>query len=163
MKIVGVVDPDDERRSLTKERFELSEACCFADIEEFIRKPKMADAVINSTMDHLHVSTSIPLLTAGYDIMLEKPIGIHADEVLNLYNEAQRCGRKVMICHVLRYAPFYESIRQKIADGVIGDIVSLTTTENVTYHHMAMAYVRGKWGRQDKSGSSMSSDCGRHM
>lgn len=46
--------------------------------------------------------------------------------------------------------PLYESIRRAVADGVIGDIVSLTTTENVTYHHMAMAYVRGKWGRVDK-------------
>ncbi|NOU62469.1 gfo/Idh/MocA family oxidoreductase [Paenibacillus sp. LMG 31461] len=155
MKIVGVVDPDVERRALTKERFDLSDEGCFSDIDELITKPKMADAVINGTMDHLHVSTSIPLLRAGYDIMLEKPIGISEDEVLSLYEEAKRLGRKVMICHVLRYAPFYASIRQQIADGVIGDIVSLTTSENVTYHHMAMAYVRGKWGRVDKGGSSM--------
>ncbi|GBG08406.1 oxidoreductase [Paenibacillus agaridevorans] len=155
MKIVGVVDPDGERRALTKERFDLQDENCFADVEELIAKPKLADAVINGTMDHLHVSTTIPLLRAGYDIMLEKPIGVSADEVLALYDEAERLGRKVMICHVLRYAPFYESIRQTIADGVIGDIVSITTEENVTYHHMAMAYVRGKWGRLDKGGSSM--------
>ncbi|MBP1963212.1 Gfo/Idh/MocA family protein [Paenibacillus aceris] len=154
-KIVGVVEPDSERRNLTKERFGLSEENCFADIAELVGKPKIADAVINGTMDHLHVSSSISLLRAGYDIMLEKPIGVSADEVLELYQEAERLGRKVMICHVLRYAPFYESIRQTIADGLIGDIVSLTTTENVTYHHMAMAYVRGKWGRVDKGGSSM--------
>jgi predicted dehydrogenase len=155
MKIVGVVEPDSERRNLTKERFEIPEECCFADLEEFARKPKMADAVINGTLDHIHIATSIPLLRAGYDILLEKPIGVSAEEVLKLYEEAQRCGRKVMICHVLRYAPFYESIRQQIASGVIGDIVSLTTSENVSYHHMAMAYVRGKWGNKAKSGSSM--------
>ncbi|WP_028550688.1 Gfo/Idh/MocA family protein [Paenibacillus sp. UNC451MF] len=155
MKIVGVVDPDAERRALTRERFEFSEECCFSDIEEFVSKPKMADAVINGTMDHLHVSTSIPLLKAGYDMMLEKPIGVSADEVLHLHEEAERYGRKVMICHVLRYAPFYSSIRQQIIDGAIGDIISITTEENVTYHHMGMAYVRGKWGRLDKGGSSM--------
>ncbi|MBA2938719.1 Gfo/Idh/MocA family oxidoreductase [Paenibacillus sp. CGMCC 1.16610] len=154
-KIVGVVEPDSERRHLTKERFGLSEDNCFADITELVGKPKIADAVINGTMDHLHVSSSIPLLRAGYDIMLEKPIGVSREEVMELYEEAKRLGRKVMICHVLRYAPFYESIRQTIADGIIGDIVSLATTENVTYHHMAMAYVRGKWGRVDKGGSSM--------
>ncbi|NOV04734.1 Gfo/Idh/MocA family protein [Paenibacillus planticolens] len=155
MRIVGVVDPDGERRDLTKMRFDLQDECCFADITELVAKPKIADAVINGTMDHLHVSSSIPLLRAGYDIMLEKPIGVSADEVLELYEVAERLGRKVIICHVLRYAPFYESIRRTIADGVIGDIVSLTTAENVTYHHMAMAYVRGKWGRVDQGGSSM--------
>ncbi|MFD2114654.1 Gfo/Idh/MocA family protein [Paenibacillus yanchengensis] len=155
MKIVGVVEPDSERRALTKQRFNLQDENCFVDVEEFIAKPKIADAVINGTMDHLHVATSIPMLRAGYDIMLEKPIGVSMDEVLELYEEAERLGRKVVICHVLRYAPFYESIRKAIADGVIGDIVSLTTAENVTYHHMAMAYVRGKWGRKDTGGSSM--------
>ncbi|MEF3308497.1 sulfatase-like hydrolase/transferase [Paenibacillus sp. GYB004] len=155
MKIVGVVEPDNERRKLTMERFGIREDNCFAELESFIRKPKMADAVINGTLDHIHVATSIPLLRAGYDILLEKPIGISEDEVLKLYEEACRYDRKVMICHVLRYAPFYESIRREIAEGVIGDIVSVTTSENVSYHHMAMAYVRGKWGNKDKSGSSM--------
>ncbi|MDF2723346.1 MAG: gfo/Idh/MocA family oxidoreductase [Paenibacillus sp.] len=155
LKIVGVVEPDDERRALTKERFELPEDGCFADLETFTSKPKMADAVINGTLDHIHVATSIPLLKAGYDILLEKPIGISEEEVLRLYEEAQRYGRKVMICHVLRYAPFYASIRRQLADGVIGNIVSVTTSENVSYHHMGMAYVRGKWGNKGKSGSSM--------
>jgi predicted dehydrogenase len=155
MQIVGVVDPDGERRALTKARFDFSEECCFADVESFLQQPKMADAVINGTMDDLHVSTSLPLLRAGYDILLEKPIGVSREEVLSLYEESERYGRKVMICHVLRYAPFYESIRRQIADGAIGEIISLTTAENVSYHHMAMAYVRGKWGRLDKGGSSM--------
>lgn len=155
MKIVGVVEPDKERRKLTMERFGIPEDNCFADLEAFTRKPKMADAVINGTLDHIHVATSIPLLRAGYDIMLEKPIGISEDEVMKLYEEACRHGRKVMICHVLRYAPFYESIRRQIADGAVGDIISLTTSENVSYDHMGMAYVRGKWGNKGKSGSSM--------
>ncbi|MCC2684534.1 MAG: oxidoreductase domain protein [Paenibacillaceae bacterium] len=155
LNIVGVVEPDGERMNLTKERFEIPEDNCFADLEEFVRRPKMADAVINGTLDHLHVATTIPLLKAGYDILLEKPIGVGADEVLQLYAEARRYGRKVMICHVLRYAPFYESIRRQIADEAIGDIVSLTTSENVSYHHMGMAYVRGKWGNKDRGGSSM--------
>lgn len=155
MKIVGVVDPDAERRALTQKRFGFSQENCFDSVEEFVSKPQMADAVINGTMDHLHVPTSIPLLQAGYDLLIEKPIGISEEEMLSLYAEAERLGRKVMICHVLRYAPFYQTIRQQIADGAIGEIVSMTSTENVSYHHMAMAYVRGKWGNQEKSGSSM--------
>lgn len=155
MKIVGVVEPDSNRRNLTRERFEIPEESCFADLKEFTGKPKMADAVINGTLDQIHVSTSIPLLRAGYDIMLEKPIGISEDEVLKLYEEAERHGRKVMICHVLRYAPFYASIRRQLAEGVIGEIISMTTSENVSYDHMGMAYVRGKWGNKERSGSSM--------
>src|SRR5690606_33611450 len=99
----------------------------------------------NGTMDALHVSTSLPLLEAGYDLLLEKPIGISEEEVMQLLETARRHNRLVMICHVLRYAPFYTQIRERIEEGEIGEIIQVQTVENVSYHHMAMGFVRGKW------------------
>ena len=52
-----------------------------------------------------------------------------------------------MICHGLRYSPFYSTIKAMLARGDIGEVVSMRTAENVSYHHMAVAYVRGKWNR----------------
>jgi predicted dehydrogenase len=63
------------------------------------------------------VPTSIPLLEAGYDILLEKPFATNAEEMWRLADTARHCDRKVMICHVLRYAPFYAAIRQRLLDG----------------------------------------------
>ena len=34
--------------------------------------PRLADAVINGTMDTQHVKTAVPLLRRGYDMLLEK-------------------------------------------------------------------------------------------
>ncbi|WP_409345015.1 Gfo/Idh/MocA family protein [Paenibacillus sp. MBLB4367] len=154
-RIVGVVDPDPERRNSTAERFGFSEDHCFASVEQLIDRPKIADAAINGTMDQLHVQTTLPLLKAGYDVLLEKPIGVSEEEVLELHNAAASHGRTVMICHVLRYAPFYADIRERLASGVIGDIVAIQTEENVSYHHMATAFVRGKWNSVENCGSPM--------
>ena len=37
----------------------------------------------------------------------------------------KRTGRKVMICHVLRYSDFYVAIKERILNGEIGKIVSI--------------------------------------
>lgn len=60
-----------------------------------------------------------------------------------------------MICHVLRYAPFYVAIRERVARGDIGQIINIQTAEHVSYDHMTLAYVRGKWNTPEASGSSM--------
>lgn len=72
-----------------------------------------------------------------------------------LVKAARRYSRKVAICHVLRYAPFYVTIRQKVIDGVIGDIINIQATEHVSYHHLAVGYVRGKWNKKSYCHSSM--------
>lgn len=155
LRIVGVVDPDEARRRSAAERFGFPTEHAFASVEQLVTRPRIADAVINGTMDQLHVPTSLPLLKAGYHLLLEKPIGVHEEEVLSLYETALKYGRSVMICHVLRYAPFYAEIRRQLELGAIGDIVSIQTEENVSYHHMATAFVRGKWNSQASCGSTM--------
>ncbi|MGG1516887.1 Gfo/Idh/MocA family oxidoreductase [Paenibacillus oryzisoli] len=154
MRVVGLVDPNPLRRAHTAERYGLAEDRVFVSVEELVARPKLADAAINGTLDAQHVATSLPLLQKGYDLLLEKPIGIAEDEVLELYRTAQAYDSKVMICHVLRYAPFYVELKRELEAGTIGDILHLQTEENVDYHHMATAFVRGKFANQARGGST---------
>jgi predicted dehydrogenase len=154
MRIVGVVEPDERRREHTAKLYDIPADMIFRDVGELAARPKLADAVINGTLDSLHVPTSLPLLRKGYDMLLEKPIGISEDEVLELHRTAKEHGCKVMICHVLRYAPFYVEIKKAVDQGIIGEIVHIQTEENVDYHHMATAFVRGKFANKERGGSS---------
>lgn len=155
MKIVGVVDPNPIRRKRAQDKFGFGNEMCFDSVEKFCEKGKIADAVINGTMDELHVSTSKPLLKCGYDILLEKPFATNETEMNDLLNEAQKYGRKVMICHVLRYTPFYSAIKQAILDGEVGDILNIQMAEHVNYNHMAVSYVRGKWASEKECHAPM--------
>lgn len=145
MKVVGLVDPDPIRRELMRERYNVPVENCFDDVSEFVKREKFADAVINGTMDHLHVSTSIPVLEKGYDLLLEKPFAVNEDEMNRLVEVARKHKNKVVIGHVLRYTDFYQAIKQHVLNGDIGKIISIETCEHVSYHHMAASYVRGKW------------------
>ena len=155
MQITGLVEPNELRRKAVRERFGIPEEKCFESVEELIKVPKFADAAINGTMDSIHVSTTIPLLKAGYDVLLEKPFAVNEKEARQLYNTAKKYGRKVMICFVLRYAPFYRGIKEKILAGEIGDIINIQLSEFVSYHHMSTSHVRGKWRNSDQCGASM--------
>ena len=155
LNIVGVADPDPIRRRKAAEQFRIAPDMCFESAEALAARPRLADAVINGTMDTQHVPTSIPLLRAGYHMLLEKPFAVNEAEMQALARTARETGRHVMICHVLRYAPFYAQIKERLLRGEIGDIISVQCTEHVSYHHLAVSYIRGKWGNEEKCGASM--------
>lgn len=155
MKVVGVADPSPLRRELTAKQFGLDATSCFESAATLAAHPKLADFIINGTMDHQHVATTLPLLERGYDILLEKPFATSEEEMWDLVAAAYKAGRKVAICHVLRHAPFYADIRRRITEGAIGDVINIQATEHVSYHHMAVGYIRGKWNRTDYCQSTM--------
>ena len=149
LEIVAVAEPDPVRRARYAKRFGVNENNCFESAADLAAAGKLADVAINGTMDEIHVETTIPLLEAGYDVLLEKPIAPSKEELLTLEDVVERTGQKVVICHVLRYAPFYVAIKERVESGEIGDILHIHSTENVSYHHMAVAFIRGKWNRRD--------------
>jgi predicted dehydrogenase len=155
LRIVGVADPNPLRRAQARAAFNLPADACFDHAEALAERPQMADAVINGTMDHQHVATMLPLLEAGYHALLEKPIATSEAELMALVRAVREHRRTVLVCHVLRYAPFYTRIRERVAEGAIGDLISVRTIEHVSYHHMAVGFVRGKWNSAAGALSSM--------
>ena len=88
LKVVGIVDPDPVRSKLMRDRYSVPLENCFSDVSEFVKREKFADAVINGTMDQLHVETSMPVLEAGYDLLLEKPFAVNEEEMNELIAKA---------------------------------------------------------------------------
>ena len=87
LKIVGVADPNPVRRKHCMEYFGFGEDMCFESAQALAEKGKLADTVINGTMDEQHIETAIPLLNAGYDMLLEKPFAVNEKEMRELVEE----------------------------------------------------------------------------
>lgn len=153
-EVVAVVDPSDTRRNYAKRLFSLPESACFSEFDAFLAKGKIADCVINGTMDQLHIKTSLPVLRLGYDLLLEKPVTSDKNEIFELEKTAQRYGNKVVVCHVLRYTPYYKRIKNIILSGELGQIRHIETAENVGVAHASVSYIRGKWNNSKICGSS---------
>ena len=155
LKIVGVADPNPIRRRKAMELFGFGEDMCFPDAQTLAAHGKLSDAIINGTMDHQHMETAVPLLDAGYDMLLEKPFATNEVEMRGIVDAARRNNSKVMICHVLRYTPFYSAIKERLLNGEIGEIINIQTNEHVSFDHLSSSYVRGKWANSKRCGTSM--------
>lgn len=155
MEIVGVVDVDEKRREYARVTFGLDKTCCFTSVEELVSVPQFADAVINGTMDRLHVSTSIPLLRHGYDMLLEKPFALNEEEARELLECVRETGRTVMVCHVLRYAPYFQRLKRAMESGEIGRVINIRMSAQVNYFHESVSFVRGKYASAEICGSGM--------
>lgn len=153
--VVGVVDVNKDRVRTARELFSIPDGHCFNSVEELVSVPKFADAVINGTMDPLHVKTTVPLLEHGYDVLLEKPFAVNQSEADRLNQCADKNGRIVMVCHVLRYAPFYREIQKVLRSGAIGKVINIQMNEQVSYYHESVSYVRGKYASPEICGSGM--------
>lgn len=155
MKVAAVIDPDPVKRREAQETFGLPEDALFADEADFLAAPLPVDFFINGTMDQLHYETSLPLLERGYDLLLEKPIVPNAEELKALEKAADASGARVVVCHVLRYTPFYSEIKRILDSGRIGRIVDMQLNEHIWYGHFVNAYVRGKWRSEKECGSGL--------
>ena len=154
-QIVAVVEPMQSRRDAAGELFNIAPSRRYASVAQATREGKFADAAFICTMDKQHADTAIPFMELGYHILLEKPIAPGPEDTQRIIACAREHHSIVMVCHVLRYAPFYTEIKKRIAAGELGCILNIQMAEQVSYYHMSVSYVRGKYGDPGISGSGM--------
>ena len=145
IEIAAVAELRPDRRKEAADRWNVPQDMRFADGKELLSLGKIADAAIICTMDRDHYGHVMLALKAGYDILLEKPISPDARECLEIEREANRLGRKITVCHVLRYTNFFGSIKAILDSGELGKIVAIKHSENIGNFHMAHSFVRGNW------------------
>lgn len=158
-KVVGVAEPIENRRNFVKNLFDVDEKNCYDTWEKILDVPKFADIAVVSMMDQMHTEPAIKALELGYDLLLEKPAAPTPEECGMIYKKAKECGRKIIVCHVLRYTPHFLKIKSLIDDGVLGDVVSIEHTESVGYIHQSHSFVRGNWGNEGRSSFMLLQKC----
>ncbi|MEP7198229.1 MAG: Gfo/Idh/MocA family oxidoreductase, partial [Chloroflexota bacterium] len=145
VRFVGVAEPNPVRRQQFADRFDIDDAMCFESWQELVARPQLAPALLNLTQDRLHVESTVAALERGYHVLLEKPMAQTPAECVRLTQTAERTGRMLQICHVLRFTPFFRALHQIISSGRLGQIISVAHRENIVYWHMAHSFVRGNW------------------
>ena len=150
-KIVGVAEPIDARREHAKNIYGIKEENCFTDWKDILAVPKFADVAIISTMDEMHYEPAMKAIELGYDILLEKPVAPSPKQCADITKAAKEKGVKVLVCHVLRYSPFYKKVKSIIDNGMIGDVISMNQVEAVGNVHQSHSFVRGNWHSEQET------------
>ena len=162
-RFVAVAEPDEARRERFAREHNIPPERCFANWEEMLARPQLAVALVNATMDRTHLRSTLAALEAGYHVLLEKPMATTAEDCVRLVRAAERTGRILQICHVLRYTLFWRTIYDIIQSGRLGKVLTVMHNENVAYWHMAHSFVRGNWGNSARSAPMILAKCCHDM
>jgi len=157
-QVVAAADPNPARLKLMRDIVP-GELRTFADDRELFAAGRLADIVMIGTQDAYHVQPCIEAMRLGYDVLLEKPIATNFREVMQLEQEAARLGRRVLVCHVLRYTPLYTKVKSLLEAGVIGQMATINAVEGVAPFHQAHSFVRGHWSVVEKSSPMIIAKC----
>lgn len=163
MKVIAVADLNPEKVSRAKALYNIPEENCFASTEALLERERLADVIVIASMDRQHVAHAIPALEKGYNILLEKPISPDLDECRKILEAEKKSTGKVIVCHVLRYTVFYNTLKDLISSGKIGDVISGCANENVAYWHHAHSFVRGNWRNSTQSSPMILQKCCHDM
>lgn len=145
LRFVAVAEPNPARRERFAAAHHIPPERRFASWEALIAQGRIADVLFNTTQDRTHYRSTLAALETGYDVLLEKPMATSLAENVALVQAAERSGRILQVCHVLRYSPFFSTLHQILTSGRLGDVITVEHRENVAFWHMAHSYVRGHW------------------
>ena len=159
VRVVAIAEPRADRREAMAKEHEVPAERVFCLGEELLAQEKMADAVLVCTQDQDHVTEAVRAMRRGYDVLMEKPISASLEELHSLLQVQKETGKRVVVCHVLRYTPFFRKLKETIDSGVLGDIMTVQAMENVGWWHMAHSYVRGNWRREDETTPMILAKC----
>ena len=160
-ELVAIIENDPERVKQAKVIFE--NVPVYTDYRIFLADKVEADIVAIATQDDQHREHAIEMMGAGYDLLLEKPIANKKEDCEAIYKVSKQLGKKVIVCHVLRYSPFYSTLKRIIDDGKIGKVMSIHASENVGYYHYVHSYNRGPWRNKEQSSPMILAKCCHDM
>ena len=154
LKIIAIAEPRRDRLDALAEEVGVPADYRFMSWEDLLNQPKLADCAFICTLDDDHTAPALKAMELGYHLLLEKPMSNQEEECRQIADAARRTNRRLAVCHVLRYTPFYMTLKALIDQGEVGQVTTINQIENVGYWHQAHSFVRGNW-RNSKETSPM--------
>ena len=121
VEVVALVDINRANLEDAGRFFGLAESRWFAS-DELPWEEVDADAVVHSTPQnfrHAHVTRA---LRAGKHVLAVKPMSDAWETGVEMADEAERCGRKLVIAHQMRWHPLILKLREVIQRGELGEV-----------------------------------------
>ena len=121
------------------------------------------DAIIIASPNAYHRETLVPAL--GHDLvtLLEKPVATTPEDCAAMWRAHQEhLDVPLMIGFVLRFSPFYRTVKRLIDEGALGQVLSVTATEEMNAS-LSSVFVRDWRRTRSICGPLMLEKCSHDM
>ncbi|MFE3031990.1 Gfo/Idh/MocA family protein [Streptomyces canus] len=120
------------------------------------------DEVVVTTVDAEHDRYIVPALQAGCRVVTEKPMTVDADRCARILDTVKATGNSLTVAFNYRFNPVHEKVRALLADGAIGEILSVHFEWLLDTRHGADYFRR--WHREKRySGGLMVHKASHHF
>jgi predicted dehydrogenase len=123
-----------------------------ADFDRMIAEQKPDAVIVTTGPDVTHSDYIVRSLELGCDVVTEKPMTTDEVRCRRILATAARTGRKVQVSFNYRYAPHRTQVKEMLAGGAIGEVLSVDFAWLLDTRHGA-DYFRRWHRRRENSGS----------
>lgn len=120
IELVAIVDPAESARQIAKEQA----VAYFSNVEHMLESCRPDGVVVATPTEH-HLHPTISALSAGVDVLIEKPITATLEEAAQVLAASSATGHRVLVGHQRRYYSLVKKARDLIHDGSIGQLVAV--------------------------------------
>ncbi|MDX2133089.1 MAG: Gfo/Idh/MocA family oxidoreductase [Planctomycetota bacterium] len=104
--------------------FDAGEAVAFERPDDLFASG-LVDAAVIATPTDTHVDLATRALRAGLDVLVEKPVALHAEQIAALIEERDRARRLAIPAMCMRFWPGWPLLREVVRDGRFGALRAL--------------------------------------
>jgi len=122
IELVGASDIDPNKAAIAEEygvKF-------YSDYAEMIDRvePDFVSIVVPT---ELHKDIAVDIASRGIDFIIEKPLADSLESAYEIYTAVKEAKVKAMVGHIERFNPVIIALRRLIGEGLLGDIISVST------------------------------------
>lgn len=119
VRIVGIVGSGENDR-MEAEKLSLP---FFESISEACRTLESIDVIDITTPTFLHKEHALEALSAGKDIIIEKPVALSHTDAELIFDEAAEKGARVVPAHVMRFTKEFGVFKGAVESGIYGKVL----------------------------------------
>jgi predicted dehydrogenase len=119
LQLVGVADPDDDRRKAAAGAHPT--VTTWSSLDEVLDDPAV-DAVVLAVPAHAHAALATKVLESGRHVLVEKPLAMTVEDGRDLVDLAEDKGLIAMVGHTFLYASPVHRLKEYIDAGDLGAI-----------------------------------------
>lgn len=124
-ELVALVGRNPERLYSLQQKYGIEKA--YTDYRKLIEENPDLDMISNALPNSMHVSVTVELLEAGFNVLLEKPMAVNAEEGRLLVEADKRSKGKLMIIQNQRFIPAAQYMRRMFKEGRFGEVYHIRT------------------------------------
>jgi len=140
----ALVDPDPAASTLAIELGTVR----FDSLDQLL-DAELADGIVLSTPNQLHVPQALACIDAGIPVLIEKPLAVDIKGAMKIVEASAAASVPVLTGHHRRHNPLVAKARQMINDGQLGKITAVQAT---TWFYKPDDYFDVQWRTRPGAG-----------